>query len=154
MLHRKVTGEGGQRRWQSNCYRLMHENLQCTNITLRMSDQHRTSEGSVECVQKAVQDSRQKAVLRDLFWSSDHVYIRNILSHRLTEGPPLLSQCSVWIPTARTEFDPRQRKKVFSLAAYSVLTGSAAHPASCTMSTGGKSGRGVTLTAHSIYCRG
>jgi hypothetical protein len=40
-----------------------------------------------------------------------------------------------------------------------VQTSSEAHPASCTMGTGGpflgaKRGRGVTLTTHPIYCQG
>jgi hypothetical protein len=54
--------------------------------------------------------------------------------------------------TGRSVFDPRQRPKDFS-SSLCVQTGSGAHPASCTMGTGGpfpgaKRGRGVTLTTH------
>jgi hypothetical protein len=38
--------------------------------------------------------------------------------------------------TGRSGFDPRQRRKDFS-SSLCVQTGSEAHPASCTMSTGG-----------------
>jgi hypothetical protein len=57
--------------------------------------------------------------------------------------------------TGRSRFDPRQTRKKF-FCSLCVQAGSGAHPASCTMGTGGpfpgvKSGRGVTLT---ISCRG
>jgi hypothetical protein len=50
-------------------------------------------------------------------------------------------------------FDPRQGQRIFS-SSLCVHTGSGAHPASCTMRTGGpfpggvKRGRGVNLTTH------
>jgi hypothetical protein len=54
--------------------------------------------------------------------------------------------------TGRLRFDPRQRRKNI-FCSLCVQTGSGAHPASCTMGTGGpflgvKRGRGVTLTSH------
>jgi hypothetical protein len=47
-----------------------------------------------------------------------------------------LSQYSVWLQTGRPGFSPRQRQTVFPLASVS-RPGSGAHPASCTMGTGG-----------------
>jgi hypothetical protein len=60
--------------------------------------------------------------------------------------------------TGRSRFDPRQGQKDFS-SNLCVQTGSGAHPTSCPMGTGGpfpevKSGQGVTLITHPIYCRG
>jgi hypothetical protein len=54
--------------------------------------------------------------------------------------------------TERSRFDIRQRQKDFS-SNLCVQTGSGAHPASCTMGTGGpfpgvKRGLGATLTTH------
>jgi hypothetical protein len=56
--------------------------------------------------------------------------------------------------TGRSEFDPRQRRKDFSCS-LCVQIGSGAHPASCTMGTGGgvlspglKRGLSMTLTTH------
>jgi hypothetical protein len=56
--------------------------------------------------------------------------------------------------TGRSGFDPRQMQRIFS-SSLCVHTGSEAHPASCTMGTGGpfpgaNRGRGVTLTTHPI----
>jgi hypothetical protein len=54
--------------------------------------------------------------------------------------------------SGRSRFDPRQRQEDFS-SSFCAQTGSGAHPASCTMGTGGpfswvKCGRGVTLATH------
>jgi hypothetical protein len=54
--------------------------------------------------------------------------------------------------TARSRFDPRQRRKDFFSSLY-VQTGTGAHPASCPVGTGGpffgaKCGQGVTLTTY------
>jgi hypothetical protein len=54
--------------------------------------------------------------------------------------------------TGRSRFDPRRRRNYFP-SSLCIQTGSGAHPASCTMGTGGpfpgvKRGRGVTLTTH------
>jgi hypothetical protein len=56
--------------------------------------------------------------------------------------------------TGRSRFDPRQRQDDFS-SSLCVQIGSGAHPASCTMGTGGpfhggKARPGVTLTTHPI----
>jgi hypothetical protein len=67
-----------------------------------------------------------------------------------------VAQSVLWLvtgwKTGRSRFDPRQRRKDFS-SSLCVQTGSGAHPASCTMGTGGpfsglKGGRGVTVTIH------
>jgi hypothetical protein len=49
--------------------------------------------------------------------------------------------------TGRSRFVPRRRRKDFSCS-LCVQTVSGAHPASCTMSTGGSFPRGVTLNTH------
>jgi hypothetical protein len=47
-----------------------------------------------------------------------------------------LSQCSVWLQTGQAGFDPRQRQNNFS-SSLCVQSSFEAHPASCTMGTGG-----------------
>jgi hypothetical protein len=72
-----------------------------------------------------------------------------------------LSQYSVWLQTVRPGDRgsiPGRVERDFSCS-LCVQTGSRAHPASCTMGTGGpfpgaKRGRGVTLMTHPIWCRG
>jgi hypothetical protein len=51
--------------------------------------------------------------------------------------------------TGRSGFDPRQGQKIFS-SSLCVQTGFGAHPASCTMGTGGPfpGGKAVILTTH------
>jgi hypothetical protein len=56
-----------------------------------------------------------------------------------------LDRYSVWLQTKWPRFDLRQRQRIFPLAS---VTSSEAHPASCTIVTGWKLGRGVTLTTH------
>jgi hypothetical protein len=70
----------------------------------------------------------------------------------LPEGVDIFRIGTASRSTWRSGFDPRQRQMIFS-SNLCVQTGSEAHPASCTMGTGGpfpgsKRGRGVMLTTH------
>jgi hypothetical protein len=79
--------------------------------------------------------------------------ISTFLHHLVTYLYSLVSMCLAtgWT-TGRSRFDPRQRREdLFS--GRCVRTGCGAHPASCTVGTGGpspglKRGRGMTLTTH------
>jgi hypothetical protein len=62
-------------------------------------------------------------------------------------------QWRVWLRTGQPGFDPRQSQKVFS--SLCVQTGSGAHPASCTMGTGGLFPRGKARPGRDAdQCRG
>jgi hypothetical protein len=82
--------------------------------------------------------------------SYEHEFYTRFRRGKLCQGRSI--SVSIESGYGRSRFDLRQRRKDFS-STLCVQTGSGAHPASCTMGTGGpfpgvKRGRGVTLTTH------